>query len=105
MEQDIQLQKNKFFAVISYMSFFCIVSLVLRRENAFALYHSKNGLILFVLETVSFILSIIPLLGDFIKIGGSIFFISLSLWGIIQALQGNYSRIPIISNIADRIII
>jgi len=29
----------------------------------------------------------------------------VSIWGILQALMGNYSRIPLVSDIADKIIL
>jgi uncharacterized membrane protein len=104
-EKEKDIQEGKFFAVISYISFLCIVSLVLKKDNKFAIYHAKHGLVLFVLEVASFILSIIPLLGVLIKILGLLVFTLLSLWGILQSLMSNYSRIPVISKIADKIIL
>ena len=70
MEQNTQIQEGKFFAIISYLSFFCIISLVLKKDNPFALYHSKQGLVLFVFETAAFILSIIPILGILMRTVG-----------------------------------
>ena len=102
-EKDIQ--EGKFFAVISYLSFLCIISLVLKKGNNFALYHAKQGLVLFVFEVASFLLSIIPIFGWLISRFGIAIFGILSLWGILQALMGNYNRFPIVSDIADKIII
>lgn len=102
-EKDIH--EGKFFAVISYISFLCIVSLVLKKDNKFALYHAKQGLVLFVFEVASFLLSIIPLLGWIISIFGLVVFVLASVWGILQALMGNCSRILLISDIADKIIL
>lgn len=104
-EKEKDMQEGKFFAVISYISFLCIISLAFKKDNKFALYHAKHGLVLFVLEVASFILSIIPLLGVLIKVLGLLVFTLLSLWGVLQSLMGNYSRIPIISKIADKIIL
>ncbi len=103
--KDREIQEGKFFAMISYISFLCIVSMVLKKDNKFALYHAKQGLVLFVFEVVSFILSIIPILGWLIRIFGLVIFSLFSLWGILQALMGNYNRFPIISDIADKIVI
>lgn len=104
-QKDRETEEGKFFAVISYISFLCIISLVLKRDNKFALFHAKQGLVLFVFEVGSFIISIIPLLGWFIRILGVVVFTLISLWGILQALMGNYSRIPIVDKIADKIIL
>lgn len=100
-----ELHEGKFFAIISYISFLCIISLILKKDNKFALYHAKHGLVLFVLEVVSFILSVIPVLGWILRVLGVALFTLLSLWGILHALHGNFNRIPIISDIADKIVI
>jgi uncharacterized membrane protein len=102
---DREIQEGKFFAVISYINFLCILSLTLKRDNKFAVYHGKHGLVLFVAEVISFILSVIPFLGWLIAVFGSLIFVVLSIWGISQALLGKYSRIPILSDIADSIIL
>jgi uncharacterized membrane protein len=100
-----EIEEGKFFAVISYISFLCIVSLLLKKDNKFALYHAKQGLVLFVLEVACFILSIIPLLGWVMKVLGGTILALCSLWGILQALSGKDNRIPVISEIADNIIL
>lgn len=105
LDRNKEIQEGKFFAVISYISFLCIVSLVLKKDNKFALYHAKCGLVLFVFEVVSFILSIIPILGWFLKVIGTLLFIVVSLWGILQAARGSYGRIVVISDIADKIVL
>jgi uncharacterized membrane protein len=104
-EHEKDIQEGKFFAVISYITFLCIIALVLKKENKFALYHAKHGLVLFVFEVAAFILSIIPVLGFLIGTIGLICFTLASLWGILQSLMGNYSRILLISDIADKIVL
>lgn len=100
-----ETREGKFFAVISYIGFLCVVSLVLKKENKFAVYHGKQGLVLFVLEVASFILSVIPALGAFLRTFGILIFGLVSLWGILQALMGNCKRIPFVSDIAEKIIL
>jgi uncharacterized membrane protein len=102
-EKDIQ--EGKFFAIISYISFFCIVSLVLKKDNKFALYHAKHGLVLFVFEVAAFILSVIPVLGFLIRVLGLIVFTLVSLWGILQAMMGKSERIPVLSDIASKVVL
>ena len=102
-EQDIK--EGKFFAIISYISFLCAFAFWLKKHNKFALYHAKHGLVLFVFEVVGFIISIIPILGWLIWTFGIVVISLVSIWGILQALMGNYSRIPLVSDIADKIIL
>jgi uncharacterized membrane protein len=104
-KKDKEIEEGKFFAVISYIAFLCIVSLVLKKDNKFALFHAKQGLVLFVFEVAAFIFSVIPLLGGLIKILGGAVFMLISLWAVLQALMGNYSRIPVVDKIADKIIL
>lgn len=105
LSSEKELHEGRFFAIISYISFLCIISLILKKDNKFALYHAKHGLVLFVLEVASFILSVIPVLGWILRVLGVALFTLLSLWGILHALHGNFNRIPIISDIADKIVI
>lgn len=103
LDKDKEIQEGKFFAVISYMMFFCIIALLLKKDNKFALFHAKHGLVLFVFEVACFILSATPLLGRLINVLGVIVFTLMSLFGILQSLMGNYARIPLVSDIADKI--
>ena len=98
-----EIQEGKFFAVISYIVFLCVITLLLKKHNRFAVYHAKQGLVLFVFEVGCFVLSIIPFLGWIIKTFGIVIFIVISLWGILQSVMGNYVRLPVISKISDKI--
>ncbi len=94
--------EGKFFAAISYISFFCIVTLVLKRENKFALYHAKHGLVLFLCEVILYILSAMVFLKVLLQLLGVVLSI-VCIWGIVQSLMGTYSRIPVLTDIAEKI--
>ena len=100
-----EIQEGKFFAVISYISFLCIIGLVLKKDNKFALYHAKQGLVLFVFEVACLFLSVIPKLGGLIQNVGMIILLWVSFWAAWQALVGKYFRIPWVANIADKIVL
>ena len=104
-QEEQQIRDGKFFAIISYVSFLCIVTLILKKDNKFALYHAKQGLVLFVMEVAAFILSIIPFLGWLIGIFGYALFLLASLWGIMQAALGIYSRLPVVTEISEKVIL
>ncbi|MFA4932968.1 MAG: hypothetical protein WC574_00840 [Candidatus Omnitrophota bacterium] len=104
-KEEQEVIDGKFFAVISYVSFMCIITLVLKKNNRFALYHARQGLVLFVMEVAAFILSIIPFLGWLIAIFGYSLFLLVSVWGILQAALGIYSRIPVITEISEKVIL
>jgi uncharacterized membrane protein len=100
-----EISEGKFFALISYISFLCILALMLKKENKFALYHAKHGLVLFVAEVVVFLLSSLPILGFILKVFAFPVLAVVSVWGILQVLMNNYSRIPLVSDVAEKIII
>jgi fumarate reductase subunit D len=104
-QEDQGVREGKFFAIISYVSFLCIITLILKKDNKFALYHAKQGLVLFVMEVAAFILSIIPFLGWLVGIFGYALFLLVSLWGIMQAILGINSRIPIVTDISEKVIL
>lgn len=99
------VREGKFFAIISYISFLCIITLVLKKNNKFALYHAKNGLVIFVMEVAAFILSIIPILGWLIGIFGYALFLLVSVWGMMQAALGICPRIPVVTKISEKVIL
>ena len=99
--EDPHIIEGKVFAILSYLSIFCILPLVLKKDNPFVLSHGKQGLILFVGEVGVFIIHII--LGQwFLRLGMFILGV-FSLVGIIKVLKSEYVRLPIVAEIADKI--
>lgn len=101
------IQSNKWIALISYLSIFSIVALILSKDSKYARYHANQGVCLLVAEVIVGILQIvvgtilgfIPLIGllvgiffDLIGIG----FLILSLLGIINVVKGEAKPLPII---------
>lgn len=100
-----EVREGKFFAVISYVGILCIIALILKKDNRFALYHARQGLVLFVLEVAAVIISIIPLLGWLLGNIGMLAAIIASVWGIILSLRGEASKIPVVSELAGKIVL
>ncbi len=104
-QEDKEIQDGRFFAVISYIFFLCILTLLFKKNNKFAQYHAKQGLVLFVFEVAGFVLSIIPILSWLMHTVGFTLAVIVSVWGLFKAWTGEYSRIICISEIADKIVI
>lgn len=103
--QSQEIKEGKIFAMISYWFILCILPLVLKKDNKFAVHHGKQGLVLFIFLVAGFIFNIIPCLGQVVYRFVLFIYLLLLLWGTIQALMGNYSRIPVVWGIADKIIL
>ena len=102
MAEDKEIQEGKIFAVIGYLGILCLVPLLFKKENKFALFHGKQGLVLFLGEVALGIVSVIPFLGWFVGFFGVLIFGILSLIGIVQSLLGNYWKMPVVADIADK---
>jgi uncharacterized membrane protein len=59
--------------------------------------------VLFIGEVGAAIVNIIPILGQLIWVLAVLVFGLLSLVGVIQSLMGNYWKIPVIGDIAEKI--
>ncbi len=89
-------------AVMAYIPFLCFVPLIRMRDDPYAYFHARQGLILFFLEIVAFIFSF-PHLSQFFWTVIIIGCIGAAIAGIIFAIQGKMHRLPVIGDIADRL--
>lgn len=93
---------GKMYALLAYLSIFCIVPLILKKKNTFVLDHGRQGLVLFVAEVATLVISIVlpwafrPFL--FVLFG-------FSFWGMVTAIRGQYVELPFIARIAESITI
>ena len=102
-QADQEIQDGKIYAVIAYLGILCLVTLILKKENKFALFHGKQGLVLFICEIGALIINIIPVLGQLIWVLAVLIFGILSLVGIVQALMSNYWKMPLVGDVAEKI--
>lgn len=97
------IEEGKIFAVIGYLGILCLVPLLLKKDSKFAIFHAKQGLVLFIGEVAAGVINIIPLLGQIICFLAVVIFAILSLIGMIQALMGRCWKMPIVGDIAEKI--
>jgi fumarate reductase subunit D len=90
-------------ALISYIGVLCVVSFFVKSQDEFVKFHAKQGLVLFLGEVATFILSsmtpfLFPLWA-LINLG----WLVLSIIGIINVVHNEKKQIPFIGQFADRI--
>ena len=100
---DPVIDEGKFFAVVGYISVLCFVPLFLKRDNQFAQFHGRQGLVLFILEVAASILKAVPALGDIVFTLAFVVLGILSLVGIVKVLMGEYWEMPVIQEVASKI--
>ncbi len=103
------METGKVPAVLSYLiPPFSFVPLF-QKENKFALYHARQGFILFCIYLAILLTLVIfshfPVIGCFFVFADTIVAIvalTLSALGVINALQGEYKALPFIGSYAER---
>jgi fumarate reductase subunit D len=90
-------------ALISYIGVLCVVPLFVKSQDEFVKFHAKQGLILFIGEVATYILSLMtPFLVPLwflVNLGWLI----LSIFGIINVVKNEKKQLPIIGQFADKI--
>ncbi|MBU1037185.1 hypothetical protein KKF32_04085 [Patescibacteria group bacterium] len=96
---DKDIEENKIIASISYLWILCLIPLFLKRSSKFAQFHAKQGLILFIVEIVGWLVFWIPIIGWLLGLA----ILVIAILGIVNAWQGNYWEMPILGKYAQKI--
>ena len=84
-------EEERFTAALSYVWILSLYTLLFKRDSAFVRFHAKQGVTLFILETLSFLfLFFMPVV--------IIICVIASIWGIKEALGGRHWTLPIIGD-------
>jgi len=92
-----EVEKAKGIAWLSYLGILWLVPLLTMKDNAFAKFHVKQGIVLTIYGlAVGIVGGAIPFLGWFIIAPvGSIIVLVLAIMGIINSLSGKYWKCPL----------
>lgn len=89
-------ETEKTIAAIGYISFLCLLPLILKRDSNFAQFHGKQALLLAIFWfIVRFLTAFVPIL-NFVEIG-------VILWCAYTAYQGKYFKLPILGDEAEKL--
>ncbi|PIQ85615.1 MAG: hypothetical protein COV74_07910 [Candidatus Omnitrophica bacterium CG11_big_fil_rev_8_21_14_0_20_45_26] len=102
-EPSAEIQEGKFFAISGYLFVLCFVPLLLKKDNKFAQFHGRQGLVLFIFELAAAIVKSVPVIGDVIFSFAYVIFGIASLIGIVRVLMNEYWEMPLVHNIARKI--
>lgn len=79
-----------------------LIVLLAKKENKYAMYYAKQGLVLTIAYVAVWIIMLIPVLGWIIGILASILLFVLWIIGWVNALSGVEKPIPIIGQFAEQ---
>jgi uncharacterized membrane protein len=95
--------------VLSYLGLLALIPLLAKKDDPEVQWHAKNGVVLLGVEIVWVIVQIIigfvPFLGCGVHILGCVVwvgFLALTIVCIIKAVQGQRMRLPVISDLAEK---
>ena len=80
-----------------------LIILLTRKEDKFAMFYAKYGLILSIAWVVVYLVGMIPFIGWIIYIVGGIILLIVWVISFVSALSGKEKRFPILSDLADKI--
>ncbi len=92
--EDEDVEQNKFFAVIAYISVLCFVPLLFKKSSHYAVFHGKQGLILFIWEVGALVVKFIPVIGWILWFVSAVACFVLAVLGMIYAYLGIPWRLP-----------
>ncbi len=114
---DKEIEEGKMYAAIGYISILFLVPLLAAKDNAFARFHAKQGIVLTTVAIVAVVVllilmvmfSLVPVLGWAICvilylvvmavcIGWSV----LAIMGLVKALRGEYWKMPLFGGLAEK---
>jgi uncharacterized membrane protein len=93
-KQDIE--QNKVLAAVGYLGILFLIPLLAAKQSKFAQFHAKQGLVLFVVEVI---LGFVPFLGWALEL----VLLVVSIYGLVQALQGQWWELPYLGQYAKKI--
>jgi uncharacterized membrane protein len=93
-KQDIE--QNKVLAAVGYLGILFLIPLLAAKQSKFAQFHAKQGLVLFALEVI---LGFIPFLGWALEL----VLLVVSIYALVQALQGQWWELPYLGQYAKKI--
>ncbi len=101
IEKDLLTHGEKFLAMIGYISFLCILPLVLKKDSEFCQFHGKQGLVILVIWIIlGFVAELIrPFSYSFWMIL-RLLYLGLAGYGIYLGYTGQKKEIPLIGKIA-----
>lgn len=91
---DVETAKGT--AWLSYLGILWLIPLLTMKENTFAKFHVKQGIMLTILWVASTVLAVIPIIGWLADLVIWVFAIIMMVMGIVNSLNGKYWEMPIL---------
>ena len=88
---------NKVMAILSYISFLTLIPYLLEKDSKWVRFNAIQGMNLFIIELISWVIGFIPLIGWLISGAINIVMIIISVIGIINVCNEEAKELPIVN--------
>lgn len=92
-------EDGKLMAILSYVGVLSLVPYLAEKDNKWVRYHAIQGVNLFIIEVILYIIRVIPILGWIVGWLGSIVTLVISIIGIVNVCNGETKELPIVGKI------
>ena len=89
-------------AILSYIGILVLIPLLAAKDDEFAQYHAKQGLVLFITVVVGMFIGAVPILGWILAPLISLVCLVLAIIGIVNVLKKQKKELPIIGKYAKQ---
>ena len=90
------VEEGKSWAAIAYLGILFLIPLLAKKDNDFAQYHARQGMVLFIGYVIVSFVGMIPFLGWIVSGIAWLLLFILFIMGLINALGGKKKPLPII---------
>ena len=100
------IKKGAGYAALSYVFFLSILVVIYKKDNEFTRFHARQALVLFIGWMLCIFFSIaLPIIGSIFSVFGTFIYLICLAVGIFASLMGQKVRFPLVSNVADKMVI
>lgn len=98
-----EIEEGKAWAAIAYLGILFLIPLLAKKDNSFAQYHAKQGLVLFAAYVIVSFFGAIPFIGWVVGAVVYLLLFILFIMGLINALSGKKKPLPVIGQYGEKI--
>ncbi len=100
--------QDKIMIILSYFGILALIPLLTVKDSEYVKWHAKNGLVLglggvLAITVLSVLVGWIPVLGQLIVVVAWLGILALHILGIVKGLEGQRWRIPVVSDLAEKL--
>jgi fumarate reductase subunit D len=96
-------QEDRLIAAIGYLGILCLIPLLLKKDSAYCQFHGKQGLVVLIAWVILSFANVVPVLGQLVWLVGSIALLILVIMGIVNAMNGKMTELPVLGQFAKQL--